>query len=74
MFTDKWNKKLAKSDNGLSYSQGKCISENEYGKGRYYNKYYDSDFNLMKTNESCGSKLSRKLSHIMTLYRTKSFI
>ena len=57
-----------------SYSQGKCINENEYGKGRYCNKYYDSDFNLMKTNESCVSKLSRKLSDIMTLYRTKSFI
>ena len=35
-FPNKWKWKLAKSDKGLNYNQGKWINEHEYRKGRYY--------------------------------------
>ena len=35
-FPNKWKWKLAKSDKGLNYSQGKWINEHEYRKGQYY--------------------------------------
>ena len=45
-FPNKWKRKLTKGDKGSYYYQGKWINEYEYGKGRYYNEYYDDDFDL----------------------------
>ena len=42
-FPSKWKRKLAKSDKGSNYNQGKWINEHEYGKVSYYNEYYDDD-------------------------------
>ena len=39
LFPNKWISKLAKSDKGSYYNQGKWINEHNYGKGRYYNEY-----------------------------------
>ena len=44
--------KLAKSDQGSYYNQGKWINEHEYGKGWYYNEYYNDDLDLVTTDES----------------------
>ena len=45
-FPNKWKRKLTKGDKGSYYYQGKWINEYEYGKGRYYNEYYDDDLDL----------------------------
>ena len=45
-FPNKWTRKLAESDKGSYHYQGKWINEHEYGKGRYYNEYYDNDLDL----------------------------
>ena len=44
--------KLAKSDQGSNYNQGKWINEHECGKGWYYNEYYNDDLDLVTTDES----------------------
>ena len=44
--------KLAKSDQGSYYNQEKWINEHEYGKGWYYNEYYNDDLDLVTTDES----------------------
>ena len=72
-FPNKWKRKLAKSDEGSYYNQGKCINKHEYGKGRYYNEYYDYDLDLVTTDENCCSGES-ELSHITSLYRMKGFL
>ena len=46
-FPNKWQRKLAKSGKGSYYNQGKWINEHGYGKGWYYNKYYDDDLNFI---------------------------
>ena len=51
-FPSKWKRKLAKSDKGSYYNQGKWINEHEYGKGRYYNEYCDDDLDLVTNDES----------------------
>ena len=45
-FPNKWKRKLVKSDKGSYYYQGIWINKREYGKGRYYNEYYDNDLEL----------------------------
>ena len=72
-FSKKWKRRLAKSDKGSYYNQGKWINEHEYGKGRYCNEYYDDDLDLVTTYESSFSE-NWKLSHIMTLYHMKCFL
>ena len=63
-FPNKWKRKLAKSDKGSYYNQGKWINEHEYGKGWYYNEYYDDDLDLVTTDESsCSGELEAE-SHI----------
>ena len=55
-FPNKW-RKLAKSNKGFYYNQGKWINEHKYGKRRYYNEYYYDDFDLVTTDESyCNCK------------------
>ena len=39
LFPNKWKRRLAKTNKGLYSNQGKWISEHEYGKEWYYNKY-----------------------------------
>ena len=46
-FPNKRKRKLAK---GSYYYQGKWINEHEYGKGQYYNEYYDDDLDLDDDN------------------------
>ena len=61
-FPNKWQRKLAKSGKGSYYNQGKWINEHGYGKGRYYNKYYD----LITTDKSScsgGSEAKSRSSH-----------
>ena len=55
--------KLAKSDKGLYYNQGKWINEHEYGKVRYYSEYYNDDLDLVTTGESSCSGESEAASH-----------
>ena len=69
---NKWKRKLAKSDKGSYYKQGKRIIEHAYGKGRYYNEYYDDDLDLVTTDKNSCSGESEAV-HIITLYRTKCF-
>ena len=61
-----WNKlrkpfssNIAKFGKGsyLYYNQGKWINKHEYGKGRYYNEYYDNDPDLVKTDKRSCSRL-----------------
>ena len=57
-FPNKWKGKLAKSDKASNYNQEKWIYELEYGKGRYYNEFYDDDLDLVTTDESsCSGEL-----------------
>ena len=51
-FPVKWKMKLAKSDQGSYYNQGRWLNEHEYGKGWYYNAYYNDDLDLVTTDES----------------------
>ena len=46
-FPNKWKSKLAKSNKDLYYNEEKWINEHEYGKGRYYNEYYDDDLDFV---------------------------
>ena len=39
LFPNKQKRRLAKTNKGLYYNQGKWINEHEYGKEWYYNKY-----------------------------------
>ena len=61
-----WNKltkpfpnNIAKFGKGsyLYYNQGKWINKHEYGKGRYYNEYYNNDPDLVKTDKRSCSRL-----------------
>ena len=47
----------------MYYNQGKWINEHEYGKGWYYNEYYDDDLDLVTTDESSCSGESEAESH-----------
>ena len=55
-FPNKWKRKLAKSDKGSYYNEGKWINEHGYGKGQYYNEYYDDELDLVTTDESSCSE------------------
>ena len=35
----------------MNYNQGKWINEHEYGKGWYYNEYYNDDLDLVTTDD-----------------------
>ena len=72
-FPNKWKRKLAKSDEGSYYNQGKCINEHEYGKGRYYNEYYDDDLDLVTTDENCCSGESEAESHNISVPHERFF-
>ena len=63
LFPNKWKRKLAKSDKGLCYNQGKWINEHEYGKRPYYNEYYNDGLDLVATDESSCSGESEGESH-----------
>ena len=72
-----WNKltkpfrnNIAKFDKGsyLYYNQGKWINKHEYGKGRYYNEYYDNDPDLVKTDKRSCSKLESGSHNDSVLY------
>ena len=55
-FPVKWKMKLAKSDQGSYYSQGRWLNEHEYGKGWYCNECYNDHLDLVTTDEiSCRS-------------------
>ena len=61
-FPNKWKMKFAKSDEGSYSNQGKCVNEHEYGKGWYYNDYYDGELDLVTTGEiSCGGESEAEL-------------
>ena len=60
---NKWKRKLAKSDKGSYYKQGKRINEHAYGKGRYYNEYYDDDLDLVTNDKNSCSGESEAVSH-----------
>ena len=49
-FPTRWKRKLAKSDKGLYYNQGKWINEHEYGNERYYNEYLHEMFFAKEKN------------------------
>ena len=36
----------------MKYNQEKLINEYTYGKGKYYNEYYDDDFDLITIDEN----------------------
>ena len=55
-FSNKWKRKLAKSDKVSYYNQGKQVNEHDYGKEQYYNKYYNDDLDLITTAENSGSE------------------
>ena len=59
--------KLAKSDEGWHYSYWKQISEHEYGKGRYYNEYYNDDLDLVITDDKLTELILGKISRIPQL-------
>ena len=52
LFPNKQKRRLAKTNKGLYYNQGKWINEHEYGKEWYYNKYQDHDLDLVTTDEN----------------------
>ena len=72
-FPNKGKRKLAKYDKGSYYNQGKWINGHKDGKGRYYNEYYDDDFDYVITDESSCSGESEAESH-KTLYHMKCFL
>ena len=56
-FPNKWKRKLAKSNKGSYYNQGKWINEHQYGKGWCYNEYYNDNLDLVITEKSsCGGE------------------
>ena len=48
---------------GMKRKLGKWINEHEYGKGRYYNKYYDVDLDLVTSHKSSCVGESEAESH-----------
>ena len=73
-FLSKWKRKLTKFDKGSYYNQEEWINEHEYGKGRYYRKYYDDDLDLVTTDKSsCSSELEAE-SHKNSVQHVKCFL
>ena len=74
-FPDKLKKKLPKSDKSAYYNQRRWVNEYEYGKGQYYNEYYNDGFDLIKTDKnSDGESHNDPVSQEKTLGIFRKFI
>ena len=66
--------KLAKSDKGSNYNQGKWINEHECRKGWCYNDLYDDDLDLTTTGIKSEAELHNDFSpHEIIFAKEKTF-
>ena len=57
----------------MCYNRGEWINKHEYGKGWYYNEFYDDDLDLEITDEGSCSGESEAESHSDSVPHEMSF-